>query len=112
MKIKTLLWFDLTAYWPWQLAKLLHTNFMTWMLVIVFESLVIVFESRLEVKLVHCNLYNNAYKTIFNIGKPMTHKTRDIVKFITVLHHFTNLQYVITVLHYLTEIHHVISKTA
>ena len=35
---------------------------------------------------------------IFNIGKPMTHRTRKTVKFITVLHYLTNL-------------HHVISKT-
>ena len=52
-----------------------------------------------EVKLMHFNLHNKVYKTIFNIGKPMTHKTRKIVKFITVLHYLTNL-------------HHVISKTA
>ena len=38
-------------------------------------------------------------ETIFNIVKPMTHKTRKTVK-------------VITLLHYLTNSHHVINKTA
>ena len=38
-------------------------------------------------------------ETIFNIVKPMTHKTRERVKLITVLHYLTNL-------------HHVINKTA
>ena len=35
----------------------------------------------------------------------MTHKTREIVKFITVLHYLTNLHHVITVLHYFTSSH-------
>ena len=55
--------------------------------------------SSVEVKLFHCKLYNNVYKTIFNIGKPMTHKTSKTVKFFTVLQYLTNL-------------HHVICKTA
>ena len=53
----------------------------------------------IQLEIMHFNLHNKVFKTIFNIGKPMTHKTRKIVKFITVLHYLTNL-------------HHVISKTA